>query len=364
KLLALTSLKGQTRGCDIFEEVCDEMERNGLHWPGLMGVTTDGVPCMTGAVSGLVRLMKKRGKEMDCSEIINYHCIIHQEAIVSSVINLEGVMDTVVKCVNFIQSKGLNHHQFRAFLDEMDAQQRDVVYFSAVQWLSRGVTLKHFFQLRKKGHHLPQLTDEAWLCDLRFLVDVIGHLNYLNHKLQQGHFASAMFDHIKAFQPKIKLLQKHLSEGNFTHFPTCKELSEDLQEAGGILHCFTNTDKYKSLLMHLQEEFERRFQDFRSHENELVLFANPFGFDIDRAPGDMQLELIELQESSQFKAEYFYANLPVASFPHLRAPALWIASLFGSTIFCEKTFSLLNHNKSKYCSWYRRPWDASIFKIT
>uniref|UniRef100_H3A536 Uncharacterized protein n=1 Tax=Latimeria chalumnae TaxID=7897 RepID=H3A536_LATCH len=167
------------------------------------------------------------------------------------------------------------------------------------------------------------LTDEAQLCDLRFLVDVIGHLNDLSLKLQgQGHFASAMFDHIKAFQRKIKLLQKHLSEGNFTHFPA-----------------------YKSLLMCLQEEFERCFQDFQSHENELVLFADPFGFDIDCALGDMQLELIELQESLQFKAEYqsqnlaqFYANLPAASFPHLRAHALRIASLFGSTYVCEKTF--------------------------
>uniref|UniRef100_H3AFI1 Uncharacterized protein n=1 Tax=Latimeria chalumnae TaxID=7897 RepID=H3AFI1_LATCH len=92
ELLALTSLKDRTRGRDIFEAVCDETGRNGLHWPCLVGVTTDGATCMTGAVSGLVGLMKKRGKEMGCSEIINYHCIIHQEATVLSVINLKGVM--------------------------------------------------------------------------------------------------------------------------------------------------------------------------------------------------------------------------------------------------------------------------------
>uniref|UniRef100_H2ZY15 SPIN-DOC-like zinc-finger domain-containing protein n=1 Tax=Latimeria chalumnae TaxID=7897 RepID=H2ZY15_LATCH len=302
ELLALISLKDRTRGHDIFEMVCDEMERNGLRWPRLVGVTTDGAPCMTGEVSGLVGLIKKRGKEIGCSEIINYHCIIiHQEAIVSSVINLEGVMDTVVECVNFIKSK-------------------------------------------RKDHHLPQLTDEAWLCDLSFLVDVIGHLNDLNLKLQgQGHFASAMFDHIKAFERRIKLLQKHLSKGNFTHFSAYKELSVKLQEAGGILPRFTS-----------KEEFERRFQDFQSHENELILFADPFSFDIVCAPGNMQLELIELQESSQFKAEYqsqnlaqFCANLPAASFLHLRAHVLRIASLFGSTYVCEKTFSLLNHNKSE-----------------
>ena len=54
------------------------------------------------------------------------------------------VMRNVVQCVNYIRGRGLNHRQFKAFLDELDSEYSDVVYFSAVRWLSKAATLKRF----------------------------------------------------------------------------------------------------------------------------------------------------------------------------------------------------------------------------
>ena len=50
----------------------------------------------------------------------------------------------LVKAVNFIRSRGLNHREFKAFLDEVGSGYKDVVHFSKVRWLSKAATLKRF----------------------------------------------------------------------------------------------------------------------------------------------------------------------------------------------------------------------------
>lgn len=78
-------------------------------------------------------------------KLIKYHCIIHQEALAAQTLDMKHVMDIVVKTVNFLKSRGLNHRQFKTFLEQSEADFSDVIYFTAVRWLSRGATLKRFF---------------------------------------------------------------------------------------------------------------------------------------------------------------------------------------------------------------------------
>ena len=56
-------------------------------------------------------------------------------------------MSTVVKIINFILARGLNHRQFKSLLEEMNAQYQDVMYFCEVRWLSRGAMLERFYDL-------------------------------------------------------------------------------------------------------------------------------------------------------------------------------------------------------------------------
>ena len=54
----------------------------------------------------------------------------------------------------------------------------------------------------------------------------------------------------------------------------------------------------------LLHEFSARFRDFKSHEHLFEIFSSPFNTDVDRAPADIQLELIDLQQQSDLKAKY------------------------------------------------------------
>ncbi|CAM1303933.1 Uncharacterised protein r2_g1383 [Pycnogonum litorale] len=101
-------------------------------------------------------------------------------------------MQTVVKCVNKIR-KALKHRQFKEFLESLQSEYGDVLYHSKVRWLSRGKTLRRFFDLRDeikifmemKGLEVPELDDPQWLSDLAFLTDITNHLNELNTNLQK-----------------------------------------------------------------------------------------------------------------------------------------------------------------------------------
>ena len=77
---------------------------------------TDGAPSIKGKEKGLVGLMKKSA---DIPNIVDFHCIIHQEALVAKLRNheLQNVMQLVARLLNFIVSRPLNHRQFRGLLE-------------------------------------------------------------------------------------------------------------------------------------------------------------------------------------------------------------------------------------------------------
>ena len=101
-------------------------------------------------------------------------------------------MDNVVKAVNFIRSRALNHRQFRNFLHEINAEYFGIPYFTEIRWLSRGRTLKRFYDIREnvaafleaKGNFCIHFDDDKWMNDFSFLGDITHKLNELNLRLQ------------------------------------------------------------------------------------------------------------------------------------------------------------------------------------
>ena len=151
ELVKLEPLMGTTTGKDILDAFLRCVTEMKLDLRKLISVTTDGAPAMVGSNKGFVNLLHKHMKDNGIDhDLLKFHCIIHQEALCAKSSGLPDVMKVVVKTVNIILSRGLNHRQFRNLLDEIESQYSDLLYFCEVRWLSRGAMLERVFDLREE----------------------------------------------------------------------------------------------------------------------------------------------------------------------------------------------------------------------
>lgn len=131
------------------------MDKLGLKWDKLAGVTTDGCPNLTVKNVGLLKRMQDEVTEMNLEQKLTFlHCIIHQEVLCKSVLKMNHAVDVVTKTVNFIRIRALNHRQFVSLLEESETEHRDIGFHTAVRWLSLGKVLKSFWDLREEIHEI------------------------------------------------------------------------------------------------------------------------------------------------------------------------------------------------------------------
>ena len=75
ELLDLKTLKDQTRGADLFYNVCSAVDNMKLPWSKVSGIISDGAPAMAGKQSGLsTRTCKKVSDEG--GDAVKLHFII------------------------------------------------------------------------------------------------------------------------------------------------------------------------------------------------------------------------------------------------------------------------------------------------
>lgn len=373
ELVELVPMKGTTTGDDIFDSLVGALDKIGVDWKKTVSITTDGAPQMIGRKAGVATKLKEKLLAMTNSDhqIHGIHCIIHREVLCSKILKMSHVMDVVIKTVNFIRARGLKHRQFNSLLEEIHAH--GLPYHTEVRWLSRGLVLKRFYELRseikmfmhEKGRDVQELNDSAWVQDLAFMVDMTEHLNYLNIKLQgRNKLVTDLHDSIHAFELKLNLFEGQLAENNTAHFPTLKSL-----QGASEFHADIGTEKYCSHIFKLVSEFRERFADFKNFENDLSIFRNPFSVSADEVSEHLQLELIELQCNAVLKDKF--SSLDLGSFyqyvgpkyPQINCLVSKIMSMFGSSYVCEQLFSVMNLNKSRLRSRLTDEHLNSIMKI-
>ena len=196
------------------------------------------------------------------------------------------------------------------------------------------------------------IADEELRLDFKFAIDIMEKLNELKVKLQgNGIFEHEMYVHVKSFQMKLSFFSMQAGNNRFCHFPLLKEAKIFGELAA----------KYKVQFDTLAVEFDRRFQDFKNLEPQFNILSSPFTTEVDSAPENLQLELLDLQASNDLKEKFksvslpdfykslpdFYKSLPDDLFPKLKNFAAKFLTLFGSTHICEQAFSSLKINKSK-----------------
>ncbi|XP_069821761.1 general transcription factor II-I repeat domain-containing protein 2B-like [Dendropsophus ebraccatus] len=357
ELLHLTPLQGSTKDEDIYEEMKIAMADHG-GFDRCVSIIIDSAKSTVMKNSGLSGLLKR-----DCIGCLTLHCIVHEEGLVGTLLKMSDIMEVVIKITHMIRDKksGVTRRRFKALLEELEAASCDFPQNRNVRWLNEGNYLCKFFRLRKEIYlFLTELKSDAFLedrlcdidflCSLAFLTDITQTLNSLNKSLKEKEQnISQLYKHISGFRTKLMLLKLNLLQNELMNFECCNELFQEVKGSGSLLDFNRFIPKIEALI----ENFNGRYQEFSELSASFRLFNNPLSVDISNADVHYQLELSDLQADLYLASRTevgvpFFKLLDKERFPNLRDLGLKIASMFGSTYICEKSFSDLNHIKSKY----------------
>ncbi|XP_066461121.1 general transcription factor II-I repeat domain-containing protein 2B-like [Eleutherodactylus coqui] len=389
ELVKLVSMPKRTQGIDIYNAVMEAFLLQDIRPEKVVSITSDGAPSMVGATSGFIQFFVKEAKH----EVIQFHCIIHQEALCAreSGKKFDDVIKDVTKMVNYIMARALNCQQFQALLEEVQAQYNCLLMYNNVRWLSRGRVLERFVAcldeirlfMNEKEQEYPELTDMAWLTNLMFLTDFTLHFNALNKQLQgAGKTAERMFCDIKTFERKLQVFERDLESGQLKYFPSLKRHLDNSTTFAdnSAIHRQIYKD-FSSIVGAAKVNFNNRFSQFRKLETTLYFLTSPDKAkfeDLDFSClqsldlGNLEMELLEFQENSIWKNKFsdlrqqleeiegmtndstpsseneilkVWNSLP-NTFKSMKALGIAILTLFGSSYACEQLFSALNYIKS------------------
>ncbi|XP_075455203.1 general transcription factor II-I repeat domain-containing protein 2-like [Ascaphus truei] len=277
ELVGMCSLTGRTTGKEISTEVIKCMnDKLGIGYENLVAICTDGAPAMCGKHVGAVTLIE----QFIGRQITKHHYIIHLQVLCSKVLKFDYVMSVVVSIVNYLRSRGLKHRTFLAFLEEVDAESSDLLYHTD-----------------EVAEFLEQ-EDESWNHDLFFFCDVTTHLDNLNIELQgKNKLIFQLYAAVKTFQAKLKLFRSQLLKGAMCHFPTCA------QHIPRHKHIELG-EKYAMKIGGLIDEFDRRLTLSNEEDIQLRMIEDPFSVDPAELPFQLQLNIIDLQCSTEYRNKH------------------------------------------------------------
>ncbi|XP_029905790.1 general transcription factor II-I repeat domain-containing protein 2B-like [Myripristis murdjan] len=371
ELLCLLPLPGHATGEVIFNELTQFFEKHGLNVRKIVSVVTDGAPSMVGRHKGLVSRLSAVNPALQ-----SFHCIIHKSVLCAKLSEeMREVMDTVTRLVNFVrESSSLQHRLFRALLEDVSAEHKDLLLHNNVRWLSKGRVLERVCDLRdellsflsslqsKKAQDFHSfLSDNKVMADVIFLCDIMSHLNHLNLQLQgKNHTVADMYEAVDAFRSKLTLLEKDI-QGRKLHFPRLREHCEknEMQEDPAM----------RDFVLSLAENFRERFESSPKLSCDILLFLRqPFSVSADGEwtaeakrlvpsldEAALQMEVLEMAATDLLKAQHkdvgvsdFWINVvPQPRFQNTRAFAVLLLTMFPSTYICESSFSSMNAIKSQ-----------------
>jgi len=122
-------LHEKARGEDILQSFYASLLEMNVPIHKLVSITKDGTLAMTSENSSLIGLCKN---DPAFPDIFSYHCVIHQQALCTNVINFQHVMSTVQKIVNLIHARPLQLRLFKHLLDETYVHYGDLILHTEV----------------------------------------------------------------------------------------------------------------------------------------------------------------------------------------------------------------------------------------
>lgn len=350
QFLFCKELSATTKGEDVFNLLNNYLDKWQLSWKSCVGICTDGAPSMVGCVKGLTAFVKNQNEN-----VIVTHCFLHREALMTKTLGdkLKEVLDQVVQMVNFIKTRPVKSRLFEQICIDMDSQHRRLLLHTEVRWLSRGKVLTRvhelrpellaFFEEMKQKHFCDLLRSKFWTTRLEYLADIFQQLNILNTSMQgiEENILTST-DKIKAFQKKLLIWKRKVTEGNLEMFPlvskTC--LTDTLPII--VEHLTTLEDKlsyyFPSLNIEQYDWIRNPFMEISddcgltlTEEEELAAISTDRGLKI---------------KYTELSLENFWISIK-EEYASISKKALAILLQFSTSYLCELGFSTLTTIKCK-----------------
>lgn len=357
-----TPLQGNATGEEIFNIIDCYMRKQGLDWDKCVDVCSDGAAAMVGKVKGTVSRIKNVAPNCSSS-----HCILHRHALVAKKIpsDLKDVLNEAVKIINFVKSRPLQSRLFAQICDDMRSQHQSLLMHTEVRWLSRGKVLARLFELRDEllvfftgenhsalSKYAECLSNEKWLMQCAYLVDIFGKLNEVTTSLQRKDATIfTVRDKISSLKTRLNFWRECVNEKNFQCFP--------------LLALFLNendleieADVHKSICEHLISLSISLSEYFPDTNNDIEWVQNPFvnqGKPPILSVAEYE-DLIAIRCTSALKIKF--ESMPLNNFwvglldvyPSVADKAIRALLPFVSTYLCESGFSAYAYTKNKFRS--------------
>ncbi len=127
ELLTILSMKGHMQGEDIFQSFKNFMEQTQLPVCKLVSVSTDSAPALVGSSNGFIARCRE---DEAFPDFLNYHCIIHQQALCAKMLNMKEIMDVATKIACSIRARSLQRRLFMRMEMEISGGLRPHISFS------------------------------------------------------------------------------------------------------------------------------------------------------------------------------------------------------------------------------------------
>lgn len=349
------------KACDLFTIIDSYMVENKIQWENCVGVCTDGARAMSGQYGGLQALIKTKAPNAKWT-----HCIIHREALAAKNISpeLNFVMETVIKVVNFIKTRPVKARFFQKLCEDLGAVHTSLLYYCNSRWLSRGDVLSRVYELRNELHEYllieshscaEKFKDTDFLIKLAYLCDIFEKLNILNKSLQgnETHILQ-LADKIAAFQKKLLLWKRKIEgeQGNTECFPLLKGFLQEksVQDLKPSLQLIL-VQHLSTLSTHFDKYFPENLDQYDWIRDPFHSTPSPSVLSIVE-----EEHLLELSCDTSLKLRFekdniiqFWSNV-FQEYPTLSTTALKILLPFATSYLCETGFSAVAVIKSKYRS--------------
>ena len=114
--LGLVPVMDTTSANDIFNSLRGMLNRDGVDWSRAVCIATDNAPSVIGKKAGVATKIREKVQVASGGrELWTFQCISHQEALCCKSLKMDRVMQVVVRTVNFVRARGLNHRQLTVF---------------------------------------------------------------------------------------------------------------------------------------------------------------------------------------------------------------------------------------------------------